>query len=424
VRGRGRRGQRADFDQPNGWLGAWNRQAVDPGNAITYVSCSAAATCVAVDEAGNALTSSDPTGGTSAWNVGSVLTPNGSNYFTGDSCPSAHLCVITTYDGKALIATNPAGAAFWKTDQVVTKVSLQGVSCPTESFCATTSGPDVLTTTDPQAGPSSWHRQTYASEYNDLTGIACSSMSLCVAYGYGGAIQSAQPDPYPKTTGTPWPQALPGSGDPGFLTSASCASDGFCLLGDDGSNIWIGTAPPSDPDSGTPPTSPLPTTTSLSPTPTTTAAATTSTPVHTPVSDPAKPFTSGSSTAAHASPAVRIGRVQLSLRQRKVKVTVTCRGSAGSAPCRGRITLVLHRPQAHRARGVTPARAVLNSARYAASAGRSATIILRLSPRAARTLTLSSRWTTLQVLATSAAGTASRSMLIHTTSRPKADRPK
>src|ERR1019366_9950291 len=53
-------------------------------------SCPSSGLCVAVDNRGNLVTSSNPTGGAAAWTVTDV---DGSNGLDGVSCPSSGLCV-------------------------------------------------------------------------------------------------------------------------------------------------------------------------------------------------------------------------------------------------------------------------------------------------------------------------------------------
>src|SRR3954452_22435733 len=73
--------------------------AIDPGRQLVALSCPSASLCVAVDASGNALTSTDPTAGASAWR----LTPTGSgDRLVNISCPSPSLCVAIDGGGNAL----------------------------------------------------------------------------------------------------------------------------------------------------------------------------------------------------------------------------------------------------------------------------------------------------------------------------------
>ena len=51
------------------WAGP---EVLDTGNTLQAVSCPSATLCVAVDNDGNAITSTNPTGGAGAWTVKST----------------------------------------------------------------------------------------------------------------------------------------------------------------------------------------------------------------------------------------------------------------------------------------------------------------------------------------------------------------
>jgi hypothetical protein len=75
---------------------------------LAGVSCPNASLCVAVDSAGNVLTSTTTTGGASAWTVTSV---DDNASLTGISCPSSSLCVAVDNYGDVVTSTNPTGGA-------------------------------------------------------------------------------------------------------------------------------------------------------------------------------------------------------------------------------------------------------------------------------------------------------------------------
>src|SRR5579862_4299956 len=55
---------------------------------LTAVSCPSASLCVAVDDSGNVVTSTNPAGGAHAWTVAHV---DGSQILNGISCPTTTL---------------------------------------------------------------------------------------------------------------------------------------------------------------------------------------------------------------------------------------------------------------------------------------------------------------------------------------------
>src|SRR5581483_6109801 len=92
-------GQVLTTTNPSGGDGAWaiapiDGQLTDPrslGELVTAISCPSASLCVAVDNIGNVITSTNPTGGASAWTVTSVDSPNA---LLAVSCPaSTTFCV-------------------------------------------------------------------------------------------------------------------------------------------------------------------------------------------------------------------------------------------------------------------------------------------------------------------------------------------
>src|SRR3989442_15439772 len=96
------------------------------GTSLSDVSCPSSGLCFAVDNAGNLVASSNPTGGVAAWTVTRV---DGSNSLFGVSCPSGGFCAVADNAGNVVTSSNPTGgAAAW----TVTKDdsgALQGVGC-------------------------------------------------------------------------------------------------------------------------------------------------------------------------------------------------------------------------------------------------------------------------------------------------------
>ena len=76
--------------------------------SIVDISCPSADLCVAADDDGDVVTSTDPTGGASAWTVTNV---DGAKFIMDVSCPSAGLCVGVDNDGDVVTSTDPTGGA-------------------------------------------------------------------------------------------------------------------------------------------------------------------------------------------------------------------------------------------------------------------------------------------------------------------------
>ena len=86
---------------------------VDPnGGGIFNLACASSSACVAFDDNGSVLTSTNPSGGGSSWS-----TPSATSTRTGSPrshCPSAAVCVATDFAGNVLTSsTPPFNAASW-----------------------------------------------------------------------------------------------------------------------------------------------------------------------------------------------------------------------------------------------------------------------------------------------------------------------
>ena len=285
---------------PAGGPSAWELADVDGSNEMTVVSCPSTTLCVAVDGAGNMITSPNPTGGGSSWTVARVddsktqsNTDNaGSVLLRGVSCPSTALCVAVDAAGNAVVSTDPTGGATaWTTTHVDTDVSLGctgtgltcqpplvgitcpattqcvaidfsgnllstmdptgtapwtstptaggglsslfGISCPVIGFCATADGDAGRAITFNPAAPTA---QTSRSLPYSLDGIWCRSRSLCLASvetegGISGLLGSYDPAAYASR----WSLSSLGGGN-----AVACPSASLCLAGDDEGNISAG----------------------------------------------------------------------------------------------------------------------------------------------------------------------------------------
>jgi hypothetical protein len=82
---------------------AWKRIAIDPGGArLTGVACASTKLCVAVDDHGNAIVTSHPTGRAGAWHSAPV---DGGEPLAAVACASSSLCVAVDDDGYAVAGT-------------------------------------------------------------------------------------------------------------------------------------------------------------------------------------------------------------------------------------------------------------------------------------------------------------------------------
>jgi hypothetical protein len=223
---------------PTGWASAWTVTDVDGSNLLFGVSCPSIGLCVAVDWSGNVVTSTNPTGGASAWTAADDVS-GGTNSLSGVSCPSIGLCVAVDNAGNVVTSTNPTGGtAAWTVTHVDGSNYLSGVSCPSSGLCiAVDRSGDVVTSTDPTAATPAW-TVTHVDGYNRLNGVSCPSSGLCVAVdGSGNVVTSNDP--------TGGASAWTVTHVDGFngLNGVSCPSSGLCVAVDGYGNVVTSTNP-------------------------------------------------------------------------------------------------------------------------------------------------------------------------------------
>jgi hypothetical protein len=165
--------------------------------SVAGVACASESACNAVDNAGNVLSSSDPT---TAWQIAAVDT----HPLTAVACPSASLCVAVDSAGDVLTSESPAGrAAAWATASVDPGHSLTSVACPSVDLCvAVDTAGNVLASADPAGGASVWSTAP-VDPGRSLSSISCPAVTLCVASTPTGTwpirpIPPAEPAPGPS----------------------------------------------------------------------------------------------------------------------------------------------------------------------------------------------------------------------------------
>lgn len=148
----------------------WSSALVDPGGRLSSLSCPSASFCAAVDETSRVFTTGDPAAGATAWS--STTIEGATDGFSAISCPSTALCVAVDYAGDVATSTDPlSGSAAWHVVRVddgscpasgpgcdgVGSYSLDAIACPAVSLCvaANWSG-DLLVSTDPGLAAASW----------------------------------------------------------------------------------------------------------------------------------------------------------------------------------------------------------------------------------------------------------------------------
>ena len=241
---------------PTGTAASWTYADVGSGNAFKSISCPSSTLCAGVNLAGSVITSTNPTGKETAWTESNLI---GASSLNGVSCPSVRLCVAVGSGGTVVTSNNPTGgAAAWTVTRVAGAGGLSGVSCPTESFCVAVdfNTGNVLMSTDPTGrGATAW-RPTKVAQANALNAVSCPTVSFCVAIdSFGNAFVSDDPgdgSPVWKLAhiyGTSCAWTVPQAPPQCILSSVSCPSSTFCVIGDASGDVIVSTNPTGGPAS-------------------------------------------------------------------------------------------------------------------------------------------------------------------------------
>jgi hypothetical protein len=215
----------AQAQAPLSWSGPVGSDATAPGAlGITAVNCPSVSLCVAVDDAGNVLSSTSPASG--AWGTPGSINTAHSPHLSAVSCPSSTLCVATDKAGNAYASATPATAP-WTTGtpgDVDGANQLNGVSCPSSSLCvAVDNAGDILASTTPGTLTAGSWPPMHVDGSNHINAISCPSATLCAAVDDHGKI-------YASTTPTisaSWQFTTLTGG--AALTALSCNASGLCV---------------------------------------------------------------------------------------------------------------------------------------------------------------------------------------------------
>ena len=198
------------------------------GGAIVRIQCPSASLCVAVAKNHQALISHDPAAAAPNW----VATPPPFNP-KDLSCPTVDRCVaINTTDGAAVlddvskIGTIDDPGPVWRDAKQVDGASgVSALSCPSATHCAAVDGAgSVLTTTDVTAADPVWDKATPPPLSGfPLGAVSCPSVDLCVVVDVSGRLAWSTNPFAPVPT---WSGPVANVGRP-----ITCSSTTFCLAG-------------------------------------------------------------------------------------------------------------------------------------------------------------------------------------------------
>ena len=220
----------------------WGYPEVINTHPVNGLTCPSSSLCVGLDEVGDVVTSTDPTGGPSAWSVAKIdsqpeppyTTPNALNEV---SCPQpvGSLCVAVGASG-IFISTDPTeGAGAWTQTSSVAHV--HAVSCPTASLCVASFGyyGELLISTDPTGGAGAW-KAVQVDGSNPIRALSCPTESLCVGLDEAGSLLTSTD---PTGSSTAWTVTPIGAGE---FPNLTCTSASFCIAVG-GSSVMISTNP-------------------------------------------------------------------------------------------------------------------------------------------------------------------------------------
>ncbi len=202
-----------------------DNQAVPSGTILAGISCPSTSFCAAVDNSGNVLTSTNPTGGASAWTKSNVDAGGGPG--KGVFCLSASFCVVVD-GGDVVTSTNPTGgSAAWTVATIAPQnenIALAGIACASASLCvAGDSRGNLVASTNPTGGASQWHNVARGGEASYARSIACPSASLCVAADASFGVFRSSIEPATSET---WAST---EGIDGGTAAVSCPSVSLCV---------------------------------------------------------------------------------------------------------------------------------------------------------------------------------------------------
>jgi len=169
---------------PSGGPQAWKIATLAPDSAglgpsgPTMIDCPSTSLCVGATDANtNIYTSTDPTAGASVWTA-TVLPRTPFQVSDDMSCPSVKLCIVLRTEGSVATSTNPTGgASAWSISNIESAPTAIFCSTQPECFVSDSAGP-VFTSTDPTGGASAW---TVSTSTPPFTSGTCPTTSLCVA---------------------------------------------------------------------------------------------------------------------------------------------------------------------------------------------------------------------------------------------------
>ena len=188
--------------------------------ALTAVSCQSLLLCVAVDHAGNVLSTTEAT--TMAWSVPASI--DATHPPTAISCPATTLCFAVDNHGNLLSSIAPTSSA-WTSAPIDTTIQLNGISCPSTTLCVAVDNTGHVLTSATPGNPASWTTPPISIDplHPHITAVSCPTASLCAAVDDAGNVLLSTT---PTTSAWPSTQLTTSTGG---LTAVSCTATGLCV---------------------------------------------------------------------------------------------------------------------------------------------------------------------------------------------------
>ena len=127
---------------------------------------------------------------------------------SGVTCPTPGLCIAYDQDGNILYSTQPTGpASSWTSIHPALPDQLTRLACPSATLCVGADDlGDITTTTDP-GNPAAW-TATLVDPGNVITSLACPSVARCIAGDQSGDVLIGTGPPAPTPAGVSRTAAL------------------------------------------------------------------------------------------------------------------------------------------------------------------------------------------------------------------------
>jgi hypothetical protein len=176
----------ATTSNPTGGTSAW-KVVKGPGDYLTSLSCGPGGICAGGDEYGTILATPNAGAGATSWKQVGLVPAT----LDSQTCASAKLCIGVLDSAEPVASVSPAQNKSWVREKLAKGHYMSIVACAGATFCVATgfdkNQPVMLTSTNPTSGPS-WTPTPLHIGNGRLTGLQCRSNSFCVAVGQGGLV--------------------------------------------------------------------------------------------------------------------------------------------------------------------------------------------------------------------------------------------